>query len=125
MPVLGQHKMQLFLNKKAIKNPAVFMKEKGVEALLDRSRENADIIIVDSSPMNAAADTELVLAYADASLLIVRKDWVHTGDLNRAIDILEKGDTEFLGYVLNDYEYGKALNNRKDGYNYGYGAYQK
>ena len=125
LPVSGQHKMQLFLNKKAVKNPAVFIKEKKVGALLERSKEVADIIIVDSSPMNAAADTELVLAYADASLLVVRKDWVHTGDLNRAIDILEKGDTEFLGYVLNDYEDGKALSSRKDGYNYGYGAYQK
>ena len=89
--------------------------------MLERSRETADIVIVDSSPMNAAADTELVLSYADASLLVVRKDWVHTTDLNHAIDILEKGDTDFLGYVLNDYENRRPLSRRGDGYKYGYG----
>lgn len=125
--VSGKYTMQLLLNKKVVKNPAVFMKERNIGALLERSREEADLVIVDSSPMNAAADTELVLSYVDASMLVVRKDWVHTMDINRAIDILEKGDTEFLGYVLNDYENRKPLSRGNDGYRYGYGygAYQK
>jgi len=121
VPVSGQHTMEMLLNKKVIKNPAVFMKEKGIGTLLEHSRELADIVIVDSSPMNAAADTELILSYVDASVLVVRKDWVHTGDLNHAIDILEKGDTDFLGYVLNDYENRRPLSRRGDGYKYGYG----
>lgn len=121
LTISGQHTMQLYLNKKIIKNPAIFMKEKGIGILLENGREEADIIIVDSSPMNAAADTELVLPYVDASVLVVRKDWVHINDLNRAIDVMEKGDTEFLGYVLNDYENRKPISRGKDGYNYGYG----
>jgi len=121
VPVSGQNTMEMLLNKKVIKNPAVFMKEKGIGTLLEHSRELADIVIVDSSPMNAAADTELILSYVDASVLVVRKDWVHTGDLNHAIDILEKGDTDFLGYVLNDYENRRPLSRRGDGYKYGYG----
>lgn len=125
--VSGQHKLQLLLNKRSTKNPAVFMKEKGIGALLERSKEIADIVIVDSSPMNAAADTELVLSYVDASILVVRKDWVQTNDLNHAIDILEKGDTDFLGYVLNDYENRKPVSRGVSGYKngYGYGTYQK
>lgn len=119
--ISGQHSMQLYLNKKIIKNPAVFMKEKEIGTLLEQGREIADVIIIDSPPMNAAADTELVLSYVDASVLVVRKDWVHTNDLNRAIDILEKGDTEFLGYVLNDYENRKPISRGKNGYKYGYG----
>ena len=127
IPVSGQHTMQLLLNKKVVKNPAVFMKEKGIGALLERSRETADIVIVDSSPMKVAADTELVLSYVDASVLVVRKDWVHTRDLNHAIDILENANTDFLGYVLNDYENRKPLSRGTDGYKYGYGygTYQK
>lgn len=120
IPITGRHAMKLYLNKKVIKNPALFMKEKGIGALLEQEKEWADVIIVDSSPMNAAADTELVLSYMDASVLVVRKDWVHINDLNRAIDVLEKGDTEFLGYVLNDYEQRKLVSRGKDRYNYGY-----
>lgn len=121
LTISGQHTMQLYLNKKIIKNPAIYMKEKGIETLLEKGREEADIIIVDSPPMNAAADTELVLSYVDASVLVVRKDCVHINDLNRAIDVLEKEDTEFLGYVLNDYEKRKPVTRGKDGYKYGYG----
>lgn len=125
--VSGQHQLQLLLNKRVIKNPAVFMKEEGIGALLERSKEIADIVIVDSSPMNAAADTELVLSYVDASVLVVRKDWVQTNDLNHAIEILEKDDTDFLGYVLNDYENRKPVSRGVSGYKngYGYGTYQK
>lgn len=125
--VSRQHTMQLYLNKKVIKNPALFIKEKGIGALLEQESVGADVIIVDSSPMNAASDTELILSYMDASILVVRKDWVHINDLNRAIDILEKGDTEFLGYVLNDYENRKPISRGKDRYNYdyGYGTYRK
>lgn len=118
--ITGRHTMKLYLNKKVIKNPAVFMKEKGVGALLEQEKEWADVIVVDSSPLNAAADTELVLSYMDASILVVRKDLVHVNDLNRAIDVLEKGDTEFLGYVLNDYENRKPVSRSKKRYNYGY-----
>lgn len=120
LSISKDHTMQLFLNRKVADNPAIFMKEKKIGTLLERCREQADIIIVDSPPMNAVADTELVLAYVDASVLVVRKDRGYTKDLNRAIEILEKGDTDFLGYILNDFE-----NTKKDGYSYGYGAYQK
>ena len=119
--ISGEHTMQLYLNRKSVKNPAAFMKEKGIGTLFEHARANADIIVVDSPPMNAVADTELVLSYVDASILIVRKDWTHMNDLNRAINVLKKGDTNFLGYVLNDYENRKPVSRGKDGYRYGYG----
>ena len=122
--VSGHHKMQLVLNKRTVNNPAVFAKEKGIAKLIEYGRETADIVVVDSSPMNAAADTELVLSYVDASILVVRKDWGLTGDLNHAIDVLENSGTEFLGYVLNNYENSKPSIHRKDGYSYsGYGIH--
>lgn len=123
LDISGHYRIQLLLNKSIVKNPAVFMNEKEIGKLLEKNSEEADIVIIDSSPMKAAADTELVLSYVDASVLVVRKDCVNISDLNHAIDILEKSDAEFLGYVLNDFEYSKVLRNRKDGYRYGYGAH--
>lgn len=121
LTVAGQYPLMMLLNKKSVKNPVAFMKEKDMGTLLAHSREIADIVIVDSSPLSAAADTELMLSYVDASILVVRKDWVHANDLNHAIDILEKGDTKFLGYVLNDFENRKPVRRGRDGYKYGYG----
>ena len=113
--------MELLLNKKAVKNPIAYMKEAGVGAMLECGRETADVIIVDSPPMNVAADTELALSYVDASVLVVRKDRARVNELNRAIDILGQGNSEFLGYVLNDYENRKPVSRGRDGYKYGYG----
>lgn len=121
LPIAGQHTVELLLNKKVAKNPIVYMKEAGIGAMLERGRETADVIIVDSPPMNVAADTELVLSYVDASVLVVRKDRAHVNELNRAIDILGQGNSEFLGYVLNDYENRKPVSRGRDGYKYGYG----
>lgn len=126
IPISREHTMKLYLNWKTVKNPVTFIKEKGIGTMLEQIREHADIIVVDSPPMNAAADTELVLSYVDASVLVVRKDWAYIKDLNRAIDVLEKGDTEFLGYVLNDYENRRPVSRGKNGYRYyGYGTYRK
>lgn len=121
--VSGQHRLQLLLNKRTVKNPAAFMKENGITALIEYGRKTFDFVLVDSSPMNAAADTELVLSYVDASILVVRKDCVHTGDLNHAIHVLENNGTEFLGYVLNDFENRKPLSSRTDRYSYSHGIY--
>lgn len=121
--VSGQHRLQLLFNKRTVKNPAAFMKENGITALIEYGRKTFDFVLVDSSPMNAAADTELVLSYVDASILVVRKDCVHTGDLNHAIHVLENSGTEFLGYVLNDFENRIPLSSRTDRYSYSHGIY--
>lgn len=121
LSVSGQHTMELLLNKKAVKNPIAYMKEAGVGAMLECGRKTADVVIVDSPPMNVAADTELVLPYVDASVLVVRKDRAHINELNRAINILGQGNSEFLGYILNDYENRKPVSRGRDGYKYGYG----
>ena len=119
--------MKLQLNKKEVRNPVVFMKESGIGVMLEQNKENADVIIVDSPPMNVAADTELLLSYVEASVLVVRKDKAYIKNLNRSIHTLEKADSEFLGYVLNDFGRRKPVSRGKNGYKYGYGygTYQK
>lgn len=116
------HSMQLILNKKTASVPAIFMKDNEVGKMLKYYAESADIVIVDSSPMNVASDTELLLSYADASILVVRKDWALATDVNRSIEVLEQGENTFLGYVLNDYRPGKPKKRGNYGYGYEYGA---
>ena len=110
--VAGQNKLKLLLNRKPAKNIATHMKNIGIEELIQQSKMEADYIIVDSSPMNVAADTEIILSYADAALLVVRRDWSSVSDINYFIGILEKGEKDFLGYVLNDFTDNKPLKKR-------------
>lgn len=74
----------------------------GIRLLLEQARKHYHKVLIDLPPMNAASDTELVMEYADASLLVIRQNWARTVDLNRAIGNLQRGKAEFLGCVLNN-----------------------
>lgn len=121
----GAQRLELILNNHPAKNPVAFLKEADLGAMIAKERQNADYIIIDSSPVGAAADTELMTAYADAVLLVVRQDWSHVTEINRFIDTLSKNNKEFLGYVLNDFENPNPMRNKQYNYDYGkhYGKY--
>lgn len=122
--LIGQPQLKLLLHKKNIKNPAAYMKQVNLEEMILNMKENADFIIIDSSPMNVAADAELVLSYADTAILVVRQDWAYTKDINHFIDILKKEEDDFLGYVLNNFT-NKRVGRKQYNYGYGYEKYRR
>ena len=83
--------------------------------------KNADYIIIDSSPVSVAADTEIISSHVDAVLLVIKQDWAQITEINRFIEVLSKNNTDFLGYVLNDFENQSPIGKKQ--YNYGYGKY--
>ena len=50
----------------------------------------------------AASDAEAITNLADTSLVVVRQDFVHTRQINDAIDLLNASEAKVLGFVLND-----------------------
>ena len=95
--------------------------------------QEMDYVILDTPPLYLAADTEELLPYADAALLVVRQNGAKVKDINDAIDIFKKTDCRLLGCVLNNVEngaigsvhsYGDGYSH-KYGYGYGYGNYKK
>ena len=99
------------------------MKRNGIGELISKERQSSDYVIIDSSPISVAADTELILSHVDAVVLIVRQDWAPLTEINRFIEMLSKNNTEFLGYVLNDFENSNPVGRKQ--YNYGYGKHYK
>jgi Mrp family chromosome partitioning ATPase len=99
------------------------LKKSGIQELIAEERKSADYVIIDSSPVNVAADTELILSHADAVLLVIRQDWTQITEINRFIEVISKSNTEFLGYVLNDFENQNPIGRKQ--YNYGYGKHYK
>lgn len=81
----GIRKLELILNREPEKKQVEYLKKTGIGALLAASRRHADYVIIDSSPITAAADTELILSYADAALLVVRQDWSTITEINRTV----------------------------------------
>ena len=93
----------------------------GMAELLEKAREEYDYVIIDLPPMSIAPDTEAVMEFADASLLVVRQNGVLTTDLNRAISDLQRGRAALLGCVLNNVHSTEILSG--EGYGTGYGRY--
>lgn len=72
-------------------------------ALLKYLKERADYVIVDTPPMLAAADAEIIAAMVDTAVLVVRSDFMPTGAINDGLDRLRKSAPDVSGFVLNNY----------------------
>lgn len=116
-------KLYLLLNNQEIENPSQYLRSEKVSDLLRQVKEQVDFVILDSAPLSVAADTEFLTEYTDASILVVRQDWITADDINEAADRLQKSHSDFTGYILNDFAGNNPLKDRQ--YQYGdrtYGA---
>lgn len=100
--------------------PAVLASAKLVE-VLDELRKRFDVVLIDSAPVLAVADTVPLLRYADAALFVGRLDVTTRDTAKRLMEFLARvPDLNLLGVVANDLA-------RRDagsyGYAYGYGSY--
>ena len=89
--------------------------------LLNQAREEYDYVVIDMPPMSAATDAEFVMELVDATLLVVRQNFAAASSVNRAISVLQSGNSRNLGCVLNNV-YTTYISSG-EGYAAGYGRY--
>lgn len=115
--------LYLLINRHSSRNSADLLASPQMAQLVSDVARMMDFVIVDSSPLALAADTEVLSALCGAALLVVRQDHSYVQTLNDAVDKLSD-NTELLGCVFNrartlplpggstgrrvDYNYGKA-----------------
>ncbi len=68
--------------------------------LLDRLREDFDFVIIDTPPAGIAVDSEIISEKTDASLLVVRQDYVTVEQINDYISDIN--DEKLLGCIFNN-----------------------
>jgi capsular exopolysaccharide synthesis family protein len=73
-----------------------------LKELLDYWKDYVDYIVLDTAPLALTSDTEDMVQLADATVLVVREDFVLASAVNDAIDRLETAGGTVLGCVLND-----------------------
>lgn len=112
------HLTQAFC-KKPVKNPQSILNSQRLRYFLSEAGKTMDYVIVDAPPLDSGTDAQRMNELCDASILVVRWDYVPVSDINDAIESLRDGKSEYLGYVLNDFEH------KKGGYGYGYGYEQR
>jgi Mrp family chromosome partitioning ATPase len=79
-------------------------------------RDSFDVIIIDSAPIVAVIDTEILAKLVDGTILVICADKTKNQLMMDAVDIIKRNKMPFLGTVLNDFRY-------KSGYGYYYKYY--
>lgn len=98
--------------------------QKILAAILKQLKSQLDYIIIDTSPIGLVPETEEVAMLADASLLIIRHDYVLTRDINDAVDALNRTNGKVIGCMLNDVPEFYSMDGAYGyGYGYGYGGH--
>ena len=69
--------------------------------LMDRLREEYDVVIMDSPPMLPVTDAVVASSLADGVILVVRAGRTRSGEVHHAQDVLEAAHANVLGVVLN------------------------
>ncbi len=95
-------------------NPAETIDSMQMRDFLSEMRKRYDIILLDSAPLIAVTDSEILATMVDASLLVVSADETEIALMENAVQLLRRDKTSFIGVVLNKFAYKS-----------GYGSYYK
>jgi len=96
-------------------NPSELLASKKMSAFMEEFRKEYDIIILDTPPMNAVADAQIISTLCDGTVLVIQSGNVKKDHALRAKEGLERAKTRILGVVLNNVERKQA-----EGYYYYY-----
>ncbi len=95
-------------------NPAEMLDSDQMRLFLNDMRDKYDIVILDSPPIIAVTDSEILARRVDATILVVSAETTEIELMEKSIELLKNDHAPFIGTVLNNFSY-KA----------GYGSYYK
>nr|WP_208414634.1 CpsD/CapB family tyrosine-protein kinase [Paenibacillus castaneae] len=102
-------------------NPAEMMGSKRMTAIINQLREMYDIILIDTPPLLAVTDAQIIATKCDGAILVVDQGKVKRHIAAKAIKNLEGVSARILGVVLNNVK-RKA---NEEAYYYYYGSQDK
>jgi capsular exopolysaccharide synthesis family protein len=97
-------------------NPAEILESKAMKNFIVEIRDFFDVIIIDSPPIVAVIDAEIISKLVDGTILVISADKTENKLMLDAVDRLKSNSINFLGVVLNNFKY-------KSGYGYYYKYY--
>lgn len=95
-------------------NPSEILGSSQMESFLEKLKNEFDYIIIDSAPLIAVTDSEVLAQYVDGIILVVSANNTEIDLMEQSIELLRKDNLAFLGVVLNNFQYRS-----------GYGSYYK
>jgi capsular exopolysaccharide synthesis family protein len=102
-------------------NPAEMMNSKRMTLIIEKLRQMYDIILIDTPPLLAVTDAQIVATKSDGVILVVDQGKVKREIASKAVKNLESVNARILGVVLNNVK-RKA---NEEAYYYYYGVQDK
>jgi len=99
-------------------NPAELLGSRRMAELIEQCKQVADMVIVDSPPVLAAADTPVLAGHTDGALLVLEIGVTDRRAVRDAYEQMKRAGARILGTVLN-----KIPQDGKAGYSYYYYYY--
>ncbi|MEC2158585.1 CpsD/CapB family tyrosine-protein kinase [Virgibacillus halodenitrificans] len=83
-------------------NPSELLASKRMEKMLAEASEMYDVVLLDTPPVLAVADAQILSGLADGVVLVVRSKHTEYEAAEKAIEALQAVNARVLGTVLND-----------------------
>jgi capsular exopolysaccharide synthesis family protein len=89
-------------------NPSELLGSKAMKRLLEAASHNYDLIIIDTPPVLAVTDAQILANLCDGVIMVVRSKKTEYEAAQKARDLLEPAHAKLLGVVVNDREQKKS-----------------
>lgn len=83
-------------------NPSELLGSKGMKNLLEQVKDEYDVVILDTPPVLAVTDAQVLANLADGVVLVVSSGKTETDAAKKAKELLESAKAKILGVVLNN-----------------------
>ena len=82
-------------------NPAEMLDSKVMSDFLEECRNHYDHIILDTPPLQAVADAQVLSTKADGTLMVIKANFTKKNDVESSVDMIKKVNGKIIGTVLN------------------------
>ena len=83
-------------------NPAEMLASKSMKRLLEQLSNEYDYVLMDTPPLNAVTDAQVLSTEADGTLIVIRSEKTKKESILTAKNLLQKVNANILGIVFND-----------------------
>lgn len=97
-------------------NPAEMLSSKSMESLIEELRERYDIVILDTPPVRAVTDAQILSTRVDGTILVVRSEVTKRDSVIECKSLLDKVNANIIGSIF------YAADNSKNKYYYYYSS---
>ncbi len=86
-------------------NPSEILGSPQMEAFMKRLRNEFDYVILDSPPLIAVTDSEILARLVDGSIIVTSANFTEIELMEKAVDVLKQDQSSFIGVLLNNFSY--------------------